>query len=622
MCEASKEVPVIRTTLTFVGLAVAMALINIYTTLATGWGDGGSIISVILATMFLAGPARNIITLNLAQTKASAGGSIGFVCATLAAVYYNAAQHDHAWTPNLPELSILLIAVGILGVLLAVPMRCWTIHWFFPSAVACATVLFGVTEDDPAKRKRAKSIMLKSGAIASLLALPTKVATSFKGAPIWKTLSVGKVSVALDPLFFGIGMVVGPRIGLTMAVGSAILTFVLVPHWSEDPGMGDNIGLVVKWGAVGFMTIPAFADLIFAKIFGSGHSLPAGFEAPVNRAEKYTRLEVFLLGVVGVVCVGVTVIFMERLFGAPWKPVLITLVLAAPLCLVLGKVASDTDINPVRLLASILLAVVVLFGKYTATVLLGVGIVGSAFAAIAVDLFYDLRTGYLVGAPPKRQVWLQLVGVVVAAFPAVYVLNYFATHFGFGEGKYFQAPGAVVWSTMADGFADPKNVFTPFVLKVLAVTSAVGVVMSFLANHPKTKKYAPSSMALGIAMLLDPDNNFAIAAGSMVLVVSTFLALRRNKSEANVLQGEARTRITTKYKHSVVQAGSAVFAASGLMGIISAGFIALGLFHVPDGKKPRNILDVHWALAALCVIAAVSFLFLLLVRWRRGRKRL
>ncbi|NGX43500.1 MAG: hypothetical protein K940chlam7_01798 [Chlamydiae bacterium] len=62
----------IRTWITFFLLAIVMGLNNIYSTLLTGWGEGGSIVSVILCLLFLTKYQRNIINYNLGQTMASA----------------------------------------------------------------------------------------------------------------------------------------------------------------------------------------------------------------------------------------------------------------------------------------------------------------------------------------------------------------------------------------------------------------------------------------------------------------------------------------------------------------------------------------------------------------------
>ena len=138
----------LRTWLTFFGLAILMGLNNIYSTLLTGWGEGGSIVAVILSLLFLAKNERSILNYNLGQTMASAGGSVGFAVSIIASIYY--LQPD--WNPPLIELSIMVMGLSVMGVAFAAPLRSTIVHWFFPSAVACATILKAVTSDNHNER--------------------------------------------------------------------------------------------------------------------------------------------------------------------------------------------------------------------------------------------------------------------------------------------------------------------------------------------------------------------------------------------------------------------------------------------------------------------------------------
>ena len=46
----------------------------------------------------------------------------------------------------------------------------------------------------------------------------------------------------------------------------------------------------------------------------------------------------------------------QSVFNLPWYITLITIAIAWPLCVVNGRVTGDTDINPVRLVAIVLLS--------------------------------------------------------------------------------------------------------------------------------------------------------------------------------------------------------------------------------------------------------------------------
>lgn len=555
----------VRTWVTFVILAIAMGLINIYSTLLTGWGDGGSIIAAILCAMIMSRREGTAVNYNLGQTMASAGGSVGFATTLLAAVYVI----NPEWNPPLLELGLLVMSVSLLGVLIAVPLRPIIVNWFFPSAVAVGTLLMSITSTDPSKRQRAFKVLGISGGISALLTFPTKVGNA-AGAEkaILSNFTFGKLSISLNPLLYGIGLIIGPRIGISMLLGALGATFIFVPQL--EAAEVSDIGNYVKWAAVGLMTLPAFSSMLFAFVFKSEPELPPIFaELGPPKESKFSRAELTALGLTALFASLITAVMMWRIFEVNPLYVLFSLALGAPLCVMLGKVASETDINPVRLLSIVLLAILSVVSSFGAVALLGLAIFGGAVASVAVDLFYDLRTGRLVGANPKHQIMVQMLGVMVTALITVFFLDYLAIQHGFGEDKYFPAPGAVVWAQMAEAFATGGSNLTSGIWWTLGITSIVGMVMSFFANFPKTRRFAPSAFAMGIALLLPFEMAPAIFLGSL----GRFFIMHRVRKADKNIQGQRL--------NDVYQGGSAIFAAAALMGIVVLGLAAVGVVHLP-----------------------------------------
>lgn len=562
----------IRTWITFLVLAVLMGLNNVYSTLLTGWGDGGSIVAVILCLLLLPRIDANIRNYNLGQTVASAGGSVGFTVAILASIYVWKGMQGETWEPDLFPLAVLVAAVALMGVAVAVPMRRYIIHWFFPSAVACATILKTVTSTNLVERARATRIMMFAGIASALATLPTKVAFKAGGSALWTNLPLVKskgIALSLDPLMYGIGIVIGPRIGLSMLLGALLSTLWFVPWLDAQGTEAAEIGEYVRWSAVGLMTLPAFASMIFAVAFRTPQVMPPGF-TDLREQPGLTRNQAFFIGGVFLAATAVTIYSMQSVFGVTWPWVVGGILMGAPMVVALGKVAAETNINPVRLLAIVLLFVFSLFGTHSPVALLAMGICGAAMAAIAVDLFYDLRTGHLVGASPRHQVGLQLLGVIPAAFVCVYFLH-MLSGFGIGEGEAFPAPGAVIWATMADAFAGGASMLGRGVLIALGVTSLLGILLALFEAIPKTKPFTPSAFAMGIALLLPFEMSAAIALGGVMRWAVTFAARRRGGEEAE-----------HKAVDDAFQAGSAVFAASALTGILAVLLITLGLLHLPS----------------------------------------
>jgi uncharacterized oligopeptide transporter (OPT) family protein len=555
-----------KTILVFVVLTIVMATNNIYTTLLTGWGDGGAIISVILAFMMLSRTQGNIVNLNLAQTMASGGGSVGFTTAILTSFYVL----DPAWSPNIPRMIMLVMSVSVLGCIVSIPLRRIIREWYFPSGVACATVLQSVTGADANLRRRTKKIMYGAGGVAALLSLPNKVAFSPGGSALISKISLpAGLGISLDPLLYGIGMVVGARTGISMFVAGLIMQL-----WYGGflAGRGyENIGDHIKWTAVGLMTIPAFISIGLSYLFRVKQTLPSSFTPRQDtEADRLNSTEQFWIGAIGAVALIVSCAIMKSEFNVGPGWVLLGVLLAFPMVMALAKVAADTDINPVRLIAIVLLGLFALMATMDAPQLLAVGIFcGAAMASIAIDLFYDLRTGYLIGANPKPQLAVQFAGIVIASLVSIPFLHFLATNFGFGEGHYFPAPGAHVWAAMAGGFAGGSGALTGDVLTTFFCASGLGTLLAIMAAYPKTRAWALSPTAMGIGLLLPVEMGPAIAIGGLLAWYLNFRA------------SDHGTDIQERINNEVTQAGSAIFAASAVVGIIAVILITLGLVYVP-----------------------------------------
>ncbi|NGX43748.1 MAG: hypothetical protein K940chlam7_02048 [Chlamydiae bacterium] len=264
------------------------------------------------------------------------------------------------------------------------------------------------------------------------------------------------------------------------------------------------------------------------------------------------------------------IVTMKSIFDVDWEYVVAGACIAGPLCFALGKVASETDINPVRLLAIVLLFLFSLFGMNNPAALLATGIGGAALASIAVDLFIDLRTGYLIRANPRHQIIMQFLGVIPVSFVSIFFLHTLAVQFGFGEGKFFPAPGALVWATMAEAFSKGATAVSTNVWIATGIASCFGIILSLFENWKRTSQYAPSSFALGIALIVPIEMSFAIFLGALFRAVAIFLAQR---------QGEG---VKHRAEEEAFHIGSAVFAASALAGIVAVLLISLGILHLPS----------------------------------------
>ena len=547
---------------TFVLLAALLAGANIYTTLLIGWGDTGSIIAV-LASVGLLGVVSSrkpsVHVLNLGQTLVSAGGSIGFAAASYAAVYIVQPE----FRPSSVQLVMLFAGMGLLGAVVGSSVRRYMVRYYFPSGTACAVIQTSVSREmAPGERNRPVWLLKIWGSFAALLTLPTKITLERGGGAMWTELkyAVGKheVGLGVDPLYYGIGMVVGPRIGIGMLIGALASPFLIQDMLAGTSFEGET-GDWVKWLAIAVLTLPTFATILFAYLFRTPPVVPPGF-TPGRTTYAVPAARAFYYGMVGVFGALLTAWTAEAVFGLPWLVTGVTILIAWPLCVMNGRVTGDTDINPVRLVAIVLLSGFFWMISSGAVTMLGMAVVGGTLASVAVDMMQDYRTGYLVDANPTHQTSVQFIGVIVGALASVPVLGLLLSQFGIGADSTLPAPGAQIWATMAEAMVGGFHPSSALIWSIVIV-SIVGSVYAYLTVWPKTAPWMPSIFGIGIGLLLGVPASAAIFVGGMLkwIVARTYTA---NKS------GEAHQEAVTNAGNDTMLVGASIFAAAAVMSIV------------------------------------------------------
>jgi uncharacterized oligopeptide transporter (OPT) family protein len=132
----------------------------------------------------------------------------------------------------------------------------------------------------------------------------------------------------------------------------------------------------------------------------------------------------------------------------------------------------------------------------------------SSSAASSADLLNDLKSGYLLGADPRRQFIAQLSGTVTGTIAMVggfYILVPDATFLnGVGDAApQFPAPAAQAWKAVAEVFKFGLANMHPVHQQAIAVGLAVGAVLVLLeVALPRARKWLPSPTGLGLGMVI------------------------------------------------------------------------------------------------------------------------
>lgn len=526
---------------TYCLLAAALAVANVYTTLLTGWGAGGSILAVLGAVLVLRARASRD-SLNLGQTIASAGASVGFAAAAYAALRMGAP----ALEPSGPLLVVMFAGLVGVGTVVGAAVRRYMVRYAFPTGTACAVIQRTVTGEGEEARRPVRLLALW-GAISAVLTLPTKITLTRGGGALVGALPLGTVrgvplELGADPLLYGIGAIVGPRVGIGLATGGLLGALVVAPALLDGGVAEPEIGNWMTWLALAALTAPSFATLAFGHMFRVPHDAPQGFEP----GDAATSVPTRALAAVAALGTLIAVVAATMLFDLPWYVAVAALALSAVLTVMNGRVMADTDINPVLLSVVVLMTLCAMAVTSSVVMLIGLALIVSAVAGVGVDLMQDYRTGYLLGANSTHQTSAQLVGAIVGVVVAVPFVLVLDSVIGFGEHG-LPAPGPRIYTGMAMGLSGGASLGDGLVAAV-ALVSLGGSVWAFFASWPATRKWMPSLFGIGMGLLLPLQMSLAILLGGLLRAAVVALAPR--------------------YERDVTIAGSAVFAAAALVGVL------------------------------------------------------
>ena len=183
------------------------------------------------------------------------------------------------------------------------------------------------------------------------------------------------------------------------------------------------------------------------------------------------------------------------------------------------------------------------FGKVAA---LTVGCVVAIAASIAGDTSQDLKTGFLLGATPRRQQIGELIGVLTSAAFVCLTVIVLASTYGFGTEE-LPAPQATLMKLVIEGVLESS---LPWGLV------AIGVGIAIVAELFKIP-----SLAFAVGVYLPVSTMVPVFLGG---VLRHFL----EKSADSKEEAEAR-------RERGVLLGSGLVGGEGLMGVIVAVVVAI-----------------------------------------------
>lgn len=595
---AEKQMKEFSITAVIVGvlLAVVFGAANAYLGLRVGMTVSASIPAAVVSMGILRGLLRrnSILESNLVQTIGSAGESLAAGAIFTLPALFLWAEEGKAETPDLFTITALALCGGVLGVLFMVPLRKALIvkeHGVlpYPEGTACADVLLA----GEGGGSGAKTVFFGM----SFAALVKYVVDGMKVIPGAVMVPVNSLktlfSVQVYPALMGVGYICGIRIASYMFAGAVLGWFVLIPAIVSFGGesilypgtvpittLYNEDGASAIWssyiryigaGAVaagGIISLVKTLPLLFSTFYEAVKAARSGKEKSEKRTERDLDIRVVIGGIVLFALLIWLVPALPISFSGAWLVILFGFFFATVSSRMVGLVGSSN--NPVSGMTIATLLLVTAWLKATNTIgmpgmiaAISIASVICIVAALAGDTSQDLKTGFLLGATPRRQQIGELIGVVVSAVTIGGVMMLLNHAWQFGS-EALAAPQATLMKMITEGVMEGNLPWTLIFIGVF-----IGVAVEFMGVPV---------LPVAIGLYLPFELSASILVGGILRYVSSG---KKKDDEGGILFC------------------SGLIAGEGLMGIVLA---LLAVF----GKSDKIDLS-HWMDTGIFGAAALVF---------------
>lgn len=533
-------------------LGGVLSLCNIYVGLKIGWGMSMSITAALLGfgiwqLLKLTGRVRGftILETNINQTAASSAASISSagLVAPIPALTMITGQ-----TLSWGALVIWTFSVCLVGIVVAMGLRKQLIEvdkLAFPSGTATAKTLLEIYAQGREAMARlsmlagfavlAASIKITES-VASLQRFvlpgkwPARPGGGLEAAGVGGYTS-GNLGFAIEPttLMYGVGVLVGPRVGTSIMLGSLLAWAWLLPMaleagWAEPGADSPATPWFVQglnwllWPGVAMMVTSALTSFAFSWRAVLTAIMPRSKEAAATADPNMVLpRQWFLLALV--IVMAISVALQVSLFAITAWVAALGVLLTFLLALVAARVSGETNVTPVGAMGKVtqLLFAVLAPGQPAAN-LMSANVTGGA-ASQCADMMHDLKTGHLIGARPRPQFIAQFFGALAGALAgsAGYLVlvpdpvNQLLT-------EEWPAPSVASWKAVAELFMEGVDALPPGAMEGIIYGGLAGIVLAVLEKTlpRRLRIWVPSGPSLGLAFVIPAYNAISIFLGSLM----------------------------------------------------------------------------------------------------------
>lgn len=539
----------VASVITGILLAVIFGAANAYLGLRVGLTISASIPAAVVAMGVIRVLLRknSILESNMVQTIGSAGESVAAgAIFTLPALFLWAGEGKMS-TPSILEITLITLCGGLLGVFFMVPLRNALIvkeHNIlpYPEGSACAKVLLAGEKG----ASNASTVFAGMGVSAALKIIvdglklfPSEISLRFKNF-------AGEIGTQIYPAVLSVGYICGPKISSYMFAGGFISWMVLIPsimlfgsELTLYPGM-EPIGQLYASGgasaiwenyiryigagalaAGGIISLFKSLPLILRTFRDSVKGLNASTHSTTERINQNLDMRLILFCIVLIALVLWLFPSIPLTLPGAILVILFGFFFSTVSSRMVGLVGGSNNPISGMAIATLLFSTMIL--KSTGNIGIGgmqgaiaIGSIICIIAAIAGDTSQDLKTGYLLGATPKKQQIGELIGVTASSLVIGGVLYLLNAAWGFGSEQ-LGAPQATLMKMIVEGVMENN---LPWTLVFIGISLAIVVeilgipVLPFAIGVYLPVQLNACIMVGGlIRLVLDKKDDFKVNSG-------------------------------------------------------------------------------------------------------------
>ena len=624
---ASKVTPEITVASVVMGilLAVVFGAANAYLGLRVGMTVSASIPAAVIAMGVIRIVMRknSILESNIVQTVGSAGESLAAgAIFTLPALFLWAAEGKMD-KPSMIEITLIALLGGLLGVFFMVPLRNALIvkeHGVlpYPEGTACAEVLLAGEKGGA----NAGTVFAGMGFAAlfkfiidGLKVVSGEISLRFKGY-------AGEIGTQIYPAVMSVGFICGPRISSYMFAGGLLSWMVIIPlivlfgseivlypgtvsigEMFAESGASGIWSTYIRYIGAGALAAGGIISLIkslplIVKTFAGAMKSISGAGATSNeRTAQDINIKIVIIAIlVLTLLVWIIPAIPVSLLGA-FIVVIFGFFFATVSSRMVGLVGSSN--NPVSgmaiatlLIATLILKVTGAEGAAGMASAIAIGSIICIVSAIAGDTSQDLKTGYILGATPKKQQFGEILGVTASALAIGGTLYILDSAWGFGSDE-LGAPQATLMKLIIEGVMGGN---LPWGLVLIGVCIALVVELIGIPVLP-----------FAIGVYLPVQLNACIMIGGIIRLAMEKLKKSEDEKKEIINDG--------------VLFCSGMIAGEGLVGILLALLAVFGVDKFVDIGSRFNIPTPVLTIGGIVLFVITIFTVLKFSMWKKRDKK-